>query len=127
MSPPCVHAGIYARRVALPSPGWQTSSLVEGPAVTSRAAIGFCACPDRISASSGLAVRCSAIRAAVGYHPRMRILGTTARRIVYAILLTALIPVVSSLLISRAIIARVSATAFQPEFGAQLDRSLAVY
>src|SRR4029078_773482 len=57
----------------------------------------------------------------------MRIFGTTARRIVYAILLTALIPVVSSLLVSRAIIARVSATAVQPEFAAQLDRSLAVY
>src|SRR4051812_43351786 len=57
----------------------------------------------------------------------MRFLGTTARRIVYAILITALIPLVSALLISRAIIARVSATAFQPEFGQHLDRSLGVY
>jgi two-component system, NtrC family, nitrogen regulation sensor histidine kinase NtrY len=57
----------------------------------------------------------------------MRFLGTTARRVVYAILLTALIPLLCALLISRAIIARVSATAFQPEFGAQLDRALGVY
>jgi two-component system, NtrC family, nitrogen regulation sensor histidine kinase NtrY len=57
----------------------------------------------------------------------MRFLGTTARRVVYAILLTALIPLLCALLISRAIIARVSATAFQPEFGAQIDRALGVY
>ncbi|APR84544.1 Nitrogen regulation protein ntrY [Minicystis rosea] len=56
-----------------------------------------------------------------------RFLGTTARRVVYAILITALIPLVSAVLIARTIIARVSATAFQPEFGAHLDQSLGVY
>ena len=56
-----------------------------------------------------------------------RILGTTARRVVYAIFVTALIPLVMSLLTARAIIGRVSATAFQPEFGAHLDQALGVY
>lgn len=59
--------------------------------------------------------------------PARRILGTTARRVVYAILLTALIPLVSAMFMARAIIARVSATAFQPEFGAHLDQALGVY
>src|SRR4051794_12050369 len=44
-----------------------------------------------------------------------RILGTTARRVVYAIFVTALIPLVAGLFTARTIIARVSATAFQPE------------
>jgi two-component system nitrogen regulation sensor histidine kinase NtrY len=57
----------------------------------------------------------------------MPFLGTTARRVVYAILVTALIPLVAALVTSRAIIARVSATAFQPEFGAHLDQALGVY
>lgn len=56
-----------------------------------------------------------------------RVLGTTARRVVYAILITALIPLVSAVFIARTIIARVSATAFQPEFGAHLDQALGVY
>jgi nitrogen fixation/metabolism regulation signal transduction histidine kinase len=56
-----------------------------------------------------------------------RIFGTTARRVVYAILVTALIPLVSAVFIARTIIARVSATAFQPEFGAHLDQALGVY
>jgi signal transduction histidine kinase len=56
-----------------------------------------------------------------------RILGTTARRVVYAILITALIPLVSAVFMARTIIARVSATAFLPEFGAHLDQSLGVY
>lgn len=59
--------------------------------------------------------------------PPRRFLGTTARRVVYAILVTALIPLVSAVLIARTIIARVSATAFQPEFGAHLDQALGVY
>jgi nitrogen fixation/metabolism regulation signal transduction histidine kinase len=58
---------------------------------------------------------------------RMRILGRTERRVASAILVTALIPLVASILISRAMIARVSATAFQPEFGAHLDEALGVY
>ncbi|MCC6556905.1 MAG: HAMP domain-containing protein [Polyangiaceae bacterium] len=57
----------------------------------------------------------------------MRILGRTERRVVGAILVTALIPLVASILIARAVIARVSATAFQPEFGAHLDQALEVY
>jgi two-component system nitrogen regulation sensor histidine kinase NtrY len=58
---------------------------------------------------------------------RPRILGTTARRVVYAILITALIPLAASVVIARTLIARVSATAFQPEFGAHLDLALGVY
>jgi two-component system, NtrC family, nitrogen regulation sensor histidine kinase NtrY len=57
----------------------------------------------------------------------MRILGRTERRVVSAILITALIPLVASIVIARTVIARVSATAFQPEFGAHLDRALGVY
>ncbi len=57
----------------------------------------------------------------------MRILGSTARRVVYAILITALIPLVAAIFISRTLIARVTSTAFQPEFGARLDQSLEVY
>ena len=62
-----------------------------------------------------------------GTPPRKRLLGTTARRVVIAILVTALIPLVSAVLIARAIVARVSATAFQPEFGQHLDQALGVY
>ena len=57
----------------------------------------------------------------------MRFFGTTARRVVYAILLTALIPLVAALLISRALIARVSDTAFQPEFGSRIEQAQGVY
>ena len=46
---------------------------------------------------------------------------------VIAILVTALIPLVSALLIARATISRVSATAFQPEFGQHIDQALEVY
>jgi nitrogen fixation/metabolism regulation signal transduction histidine kinase len=62
-----------------------------------------------------------------GPPPRKRFLGTTARRVVIAILVTALIPLVSAVFIARTIIARVSATAFQPEFGHHLDQALGVY
>jgi len=57
----------------------------------------------------------------------MRILGRTERRVVAAILLTALIPLVASILIARTVIARVSAVAFQPEFEGHLERALGVY
>jgi nitrogen fixation/metabolism regulation signal transduction histidine kinase len=57
----------------------------------------------------------------------MRILGRTERRVVSAILVTALIPLVAAILIARAVIQRVSAAAFQPEFSAQLHRSIGVY
>ena len=62
-----------------------------------------------------------------GTPPRKRLLGTTARRVVIAILVTALIPLVSAAFIARTLIARVSATAFQPEFGQHLDQALGVY
>src|ERR1700761_9399080 len=58
--------------------------------------------------------------------PRPRI-GATARRITVAILLTALIPAVSTLILARTIIGRITDTAFQPEFGQHLDQSLGVY
>lgn len=54
-------------------------------------------------------------------------LGRTERRVVAAILLTALIPLVFTVLIARTIIQRVSAAAFQPEFSAHLHRALGVY
>ncbi|MFO0758880.1 MAG: ATP-binding protein [Byssovorax sp.] len=57
----------------------------------------------------------------------MRFFGTTARRVVYAILLTALIPLVAALLISRAMIARMAGVAFQPEFGARIEQAQGVY
>jgi nitrogen fixation/metabolism regulation signal transduction histidine kinase len=57
----------------------------------------------------------------------MRWLGRTDLRVLFAILITALIPLVGSTLAARAILARISATAFQPEFGAHLDGALTVY
>jgi two-component system nitrogen regulation sensor histidine kinase NtrY len=57
----------------------------------------------------------------------MRSFGTTARRVVFAILLTALIPLVAALVIARALIERVSDTAFQPEFGARIEQAQGVY
>jgi nitrogen fixation/metabolism regulation signal transduction histidine kinase len=58
---------------------------------------------------------------------RRRILGTTARRVAAAIFITALLPLVAGTLTARALLARASAIAFQPEFGAHLDRALGVY
>jgi nitrogen fixation/metabolism regulation signal transduction histidine kinase len=58
---------------------------------------------------------------------RKRILGTTARRVAAAIFITALLPLVAGTLSARALLARASAIAFQPEFGAHLDRALGVY
>lgn len=57
----------------------------------------------------------------------MRWLGRTDLRVLLAILITALVPLVGSALFARTIIARISATAFQPEFGVHLDRALTVY
>src|SRR5688572_14433567 len=57
----------------------------------------------------------------------MRILGRTERRVVSAILVTALIPLAFAILIARTVIQRVSAAAFQPEFSAHLHRALGVY
>ena len=57
----------------------------------------------------------------------MRWLGRTDLRVLVAILITALIPLLGSASFSRTIVARISATAFQPEFGAHLDQALTVY
>src|SRR5262252_1891682 len=57
----------------------------------------------------------------------MRIFGTTERRVVAAILVTAVIPLVLASIFTQKLLERVSATAFQPEFGAQLDNALGVY
>ncbi|MEZ4300137.1 MAG: ATP-binding protein [Polyangiaceae bacterium] len=57
----------------------------------------------------------------------MRWLGRTDLRVLLAILITALVPLAGAALFARAIVARISATAFQPEFGVHLDRALTVY
>ena len=57
----------------------------------------------------------------------MRWLGRTDLRVIFAILLTAFIPLAGSVLFARGIVARISATAFQPEFGVHLDQALTVY
>jgi nitrogen fixation/metabolism regulation signal transduction histidine kinase len=54
-------------------------------------------------------------------------LGKTERRVVTAIVVTALVPLLVQLFVGRTIIARISATAFQPEFEAHLEQSLGVY
>jgi nitrogen fixation/metabolism regulation signal transduction histidine kinase len=54
-------------------------------------------------------------------------LGRTERRVVFAILVTAILPLLASMGLAGAIIGRVSSTAFQPEFGQHLERSLEVY
>src|SRR6185503_13808092 len=61
------------------------------------------------------------------YHRGMRWLGRTDLRVLFAILITALIPLVGSVAFARKIVAHISATAFQPEFGAHLDQALTVY
>lgn len=60
-------------------------------------------------------------------HRAGALLGTTERRVVLAIVVTALLPFVATTLLARTVVSRISATAFQPEFGVQLDRSLGVY
>ncbi len=52
---------------------------------------------------------------------------TTERRVVAALLLTALLPLVSAIGLASTVLRRVSETAFQPSFRDQLDRSLALY
>lgn len=54
-------------------------------------------------------------------------MGRTERRVVLAVLVTALIPLVAVLFMARTMVARVSAVAFQPEFGMHLDRALELY
>ncbi len=62
-----------------------------------------------------------------GRGPGRTFFGRTERRVVAAILVTALIPLVFAVVIARTIIQRVSAAAFQPEFSAHLHRALGVY
>ncbi|MSP25087.1 MAG: HAMP domain-containing protein [Myxococcales bacterium] len=57
----------------------------------------------------------------------MATIGTTQRRVVVALLLTALLPLVSTMGLATAAIRQVSRSAFQPEFREQLERSLSVY
>jgi signal transduction histidine kinase len=47
--------------------------------------------------------------------------------VAFAIFVTALFPLLLGTLTARALLSRVSATAFQPEFGARLDQALGVY
>lgn len=54
-------------------------------------------------------------------------MGRTERRVVFAVLVTAVIPLIAALFMARAMVARVSSVAFQPEFGMHLDRALEVY
>ncbi len=54
-------------------------------------------------------------------------MGRTERRVVLAVLVTALIPLVAVLFLARTMVAQVSAVAFQPEFGMHLDRALELY
>jgi nitrogen fixation/metabolism regulation signal transduction histidine kinase len=52
---------------------------------------------------------------------------TTERRVILALLLTAVMPLVTAMVLATTVIQRVSESAFQPTFRAQLDRSLALY
>ncbi|MEM9696871.1 MAG: ATP-binding protein, partial [Myxococcota bacterium] len=53
--------------------------------------------------------------------------GPTQRRVVLALLITGLVPLVSAMVLATTIVNRVALTAFQPEFGGQLERSLETY
>src|SRR5262249_23625939 len=123
---PVAHAGAHVEREArlaqAEAAGHELEEVTVPPEIARLTEIF-----GRMRLRGGLGRRHGRDSITVRYHARMRILGTTARRVVYAILVTALIPLVAAVLTSRAIIARVSATAFQPEFGAHLDRSLGVY
>jgi nitrogen fixation/metabolism regulation signal transduction histidine kinase len=54
-------------------------------------------------------------------------IGRTERRVVAALLLTALVPLCAAMGLAATIIQRITRTAFQPEFGEQLERSLDLY
>lgn len=53
--------------------------------------------------------------------------GRTARRVTMAIVLTAALPLLASIVVGKSTIDRLSAMATQPELGAALERALAVY
>lgn len=53
--------------------------------------------------------------------------GPLLKRVVGAVVITALIPLFAALVLAQTTIRRISATAFQPEFGVHLDKALEVY
>ena len=57
----------------------------------------------------------------------IRTIGKTERRVIVALLVTAVVPLLTAMLLANEIIQRISSTAFQPEFGQHMDRSLGVY
>ncbi len=57
----------------------------------------------------------------------IRIIGTTERRVALALLVTAVLPLLTAMWLANTIVQRISSTAFQPEFGEHLDRSLELY
>ncbi|MBW2526696.1 MAG: HAMP domain-containing protein [Deltaproteobacteria bacterium] len=56
-----------------------------------------------------------------------RKVGRTERRVVLAILVTAIVPLATAMGLAEVYIQRLSQTAFQPEFSEHLDRALGVY
>ncbi|MBM4358061.1 MAG: HAMP domain-containing protein [Deltaproteobacteria bacterium] len=54
----------------------------------------------------------------------MRTIGTTEKRVIAALLVTAVLPLLTAILVANAAIRRVSDAAFQPSFRVQLERSL---
>ncbi|RLB62845.1 MAG: two-component sensor histidine kinase [Deltaproteobacteria bacterium] len=57
----------------------------------------------------------------------MRFMGRTERRVVLALLVTGILPLVTAMWFANRVITGVSSTAFQPEFEEHLDRSLWLY
>src|SRR5258708_16920161 len=57
----------------------------------------------------------------------MAILGRTERRLAFAIVLTAVIPLIVSIYFARSLFDRVLAQAMTPELGEHLDQALGVY
>jgi nitrogen fixation/metabolism regulation signal transduction histidine kinase len=57
----------------------------------------------------------------------VRPIGTTQRRVIVALLVTALLPLVTAMVLATTVIQRISESAFRPEFRQQLDRSLSLY
>ena len=57
----------------------------------------------------------------------IRFMGRTERRVILALLVTGILPLVTAMWFANRVITGVSSTAFQPEFEEHLDRSLLVY
>jgi len=56
-----------------------------------------------------------------------RFFGRTQRRVILAILVTAVVPLLAAMMLADVYIKRLSETAFQPEFSEHLERALGVY